>query len=286
MKAAIIGAGKVGTAFAVELSKCGYNITSITDTTISKARKTAEACKCKTVLKKFSREAAENSDLIVISVKDDDLSKFYSGVMHISFKGKILIHTSGVHTSEVFRNYDVFMKDAASFHPAQTFPEILYSRSRYLRNIYFAAEGGARALKLLKSLTVKLNSGMVVISKKNKPLFHLSCVVSSNFLAANFYMLKEFSATLGVSERKLLEILKPLFSAASENILKGGVIGNLTGPVARGDIKTLASHIDLLHRKFPKFLEYYKSVSRILTTVSAKQNRKFDKTGIQRLLDK
>lgn len=286
MKVSIIGAGKVGTSFAVELRKAGYIISTITDKSIVKAGKAAKASLCPVALKKFNREAAEKSDLIIISVKDDELKEYYREVKDIDFRGKILVHTSGIHTSEIFRNYKVFSKDSASFHPAQTFPKVSYLNCNYLKNIYFAVEGGKRAAGILSKIARRLNSKTIVLNRNNKALFHLSCVVSSNFLAANFYLLKEFSKVLGVEEKKYYEILKPLFTATAENIHGSGVVGNLTGPVLRGDVKTVSSHLGLLHRKFPDFLEYYKSVSRILTEVSEKQNKNFNYKKITDLLKK
>lgn len=286
MKISIIGAGKVGTSFAIELQEAGYIISSITDKSVIKARKTAKACKCKVALKSFSSEAANKSDLIIISVKDDELKEYYKEVREIDFRGKILVHTSGIHSSEIFRDYKVFAKDTASFHPAQTFPRISYVNGNYLKNIYFAVEGGKRAEGLLSNIARKLHSDTILLSRNKKELFHLSCVVSSNFLAANFYLLENFSKVLGIEEKKLFEVLKPLFTATADNIHKSGVIGNLTGPVLRGDVKTVNSHLDLLHSKFPNFLEYYKSVSRILAEISKKQNKNLNYKKITDILKK
>lgn len=286
MNITIIGAGRVGSALAIELNKKGYKITAIVDRTESKAKKISKLVNCKITIKSLNQQTVNRSDLILISIKDDDLLSFHKKVRDIDFKGKIIVHTSGLLTSEIFKNYKVYKRDSASFHPAQTFPKISYKNNNYLKGIYFGIEGGEKALRILKNITKKLGSNNIILSKKKKSMYHLGCVISSNFMIANFYILKELSSTLGLSEKRFLEVLKPLFTRTAENIHTEGVINSLTGPVIREDIRTIQSHLDLLHGKFPKFVEYYKTVSKILADVSERQNKNFNKELILDIINK
>lgn len=272
MRIAIIGAGRVGSALAIELNSKGYEISAIVDKKKAKARKLSKLVRCKVSMNAINQRIAEQSDLLILSIKDSDLISYYEEAKGINFKGKVLAHTSGLLSSEIFNRFNIYKKDIASFHPAQTFARISDRNNRLLRGIYFGIEGGERASLLLKDIAKKLGSDVIVLNRKNKALYHLGCVISSNFLIANFYILREFSNELGISERKFLNILKPLFTQTAENIHEGGVIGSLTGPIARGDLETIQAHINLLHGKFPKFVEYYKTVSRILSEAAAKQN--------------
>ncbi len=286
MNITIIGAGRVGSAFAIELFNKGYKIHAIIDKSKIKASRLSKFVDCETSVKVLSQNTADNSDLILLSMKDDDLIKFYSEVKHINFKGRVLVHTSGLLTSEIFKRYKVYKKDCASFHPAQTFPKVSYRNNHYLKGIYFGIEGGERATKLLKSISKRLGSNNIILNKNKKSLYHLGCVISSNFMIANFYILKEFSSTLGISEKRFFNVLKPLFTQTAQNLHKEGVIGSLTGPIIREDIQTIQAHLDLLHGKFPKFVEYYKTASTILSEVSIKQNKKFNDKLILEILNK
>lgn len=282
MNITIIGAGKVGSALAIELFDKGYKIFGIVDKSRAKARKLGKVCDCNEIFSSVTQKTVNNSDLILLSISDDDLTEYHKVVKDIDFKGRMLAHTSGLLTSEIFKDYDVYRKDSASFHPVQTFPVISYKNNNFLKGIYLSIEGGERALKVIKGIIHKLGSNEISLSRNKKSLFHLGCVISSNFTVANFYILKEFSRELGISEKKFLNVLNPLFVKTVENINKKGVIGTLTGPVVRGDITTIQSHIELLHGKFPKFVEYYKHSSKILSEISVKQNMK---VNIKRILD-
>lgn len=285
-KITIIGVGKVGSALAIELSAKGFGILTLIDKNLSRLKKIKAKCKCQCTLASLNTEVIEKSDIIIVCLKDDDLHKYIKEIQKYSFKGKILLHTSGLLTSDLFKKLKVETKNIGSFHPAQTFPKISFSNNKLLSEIYFGIEGGKSALEFIKLVAKKLNSDYILIPKNQKALYHLSCVVSSNFLIANFYLLKLFSKPLKITENKFFEILKPLFSNTANNIHTFGVSDSLTGPVSRGDIKTINSHLNLLHRKFPKYVEYYKSTSKVLNEVAGIRNKDINLKKIADLLKK
>lgn len=285
MKITIVGFGKVGSALAVELSASGNTVIAVIDKSKEKLKRVSKTINIGITSSVLNQDIVKRSDIIIISLKDDDLLNYMSKISKIDFKGRILVHTSGVLTSDVFSSLKVKKSLVASMHPAQTFNKLSISNNHLLRGIYFGMEGGSEAIRSLKMIIRGLKSKSVTFAKNKKSLYHLGCVVSSNFLAANFYLLKLFSKELCISEKKFTEIMFPLFSTTANNLFKDGVIGSLTGPVIRGDITTIKTHINLLHSKFPNFVEYYKVVSKILTEVSFKQNKHFNHKKITEILN-
>ncbi|MFA5011019.1 MAG: DUF2520 domain-containing protein [Ignavibacteria bacterium] len=285
MKITIIGAGRVGSAFAIELFNRGYKIQAVIDKSKAKASRLAKFVYCKTSTDELTQEIAENSDIILLAIKDDDLLTYYREVKHIDFRKRVLVHSSGVLTSELFKKYNAYKRDCASLHPAQTFPKVSIKNNHYLKGIYFGIEGGDRALSILKNLTKKLGSNNIILKKNNKSMYHLGCVISSNFLIANFYILKEFSSALGISEKRFFNVLKPLYLRTAQNLHEQGVLGSLTGPIVREDVITIKAHLKLLHRKYPKFVEYYRTASKILAEVSTRQNKNFNKKLLSEILN-
>jgi len=264
----IIGVGKVGSALAIELSDKGFKITALVDRNISRIKRIKPKCGCEYVMPHLNAEVIGKSDVLILCLKDDDINKYVLELHNINLKGKILLHTSGLLTSEVFNVLNAGKSHTGSFHPAQTFTKQSFANKGLLSGIYFGVEGGKYALEFVKEAVKKFKSDYIVIPKNQKPLYHLSCVVSSNFLIANFYLLKIFSKSLGIKEHKLQKILEPLFCNTLKNIHEAGVTDSLTGPVSRGDISTVNSHLNLLHRKFPKYVEYYKVTSKVLAEVA------------------
>lgn len=280
----IIGVGKVGSALAIELSAVGFNIVTLIDKNLSGIRKIKSGCKCKDLRTNLSEDVIGKSDVLIFCLKDDYIQKYIKEISKFNFKGKILLHTSGLLTSEIFKPLKTGLTNIGSFHPAQTFSKLSFKNNKLLSGIYFGIEGGKNALSFIKKASVKLKSGYVIIPKNKKALYHLSCVVSSNFLIANFYLLKMFSKSLKLSESKFLQILKPLFYNTAKNIHNNGVTDSLTGPVSRGDTNTINSHLNLLHGKFPKYVQYYKATSRLLTEVAGTKNKDINLKKISELL--
>jgi predicted short-subunit dehydrogenase-like oxidoreductase (DUF2520 family) len=267
-KITVIGIGKVGSALAIELSGKGFEIAALVDRNLTRLKKIRLRCKCKEISVSLNSDVVKNSDVLIVCLKDDDIKKYIKEIQKYNFKGKILLHTSGLLTSDVFKILNAGNMNTGTFHPAQTFTKLSFLNNGLLSGIYFGIEGGKNATGFIKMAVKKLKSDYVLIPKNKKALYHLSCVVSSNFLAANFYLLKEFSKSLNINESKFLEILKPLFYNTAKNIHEAGVLDSLTGPVSRGDINTINSHLNLLHGKFPKYVEYYKATSKVLAEVA------------------
>lgn len=283
-KITIIGVGKVGSAMAVELHSKGFEIVYLIDTNLSRLKKVKSRCSCKNAVSTLNTEAVDKSDVIIVCLKDDNINNYVKEMRKYDFKGKILLHTSGSLTSDVFKSLKAESKNTGSFHPAQTFSKISFTNNKLLSGIYFGVEGGKSALGFINIAVRKLKSNVILIPKSKKALYHLSCVVSSNFLIANFYLLKMFSKSLNITENKFLDILKPLFYNTAKNIHTSGVSESLTGPVSRGDINTINSHLNLLHRKFPKYVEYYKVTSKVLTEVARIKNKDINFKKIAELL--
>ncbi len=142
MRITIVGAGKVGSALAIELHKSGHKINVIVDSSKPRAQKISKLCKCDKVSNNLSQEIVSTSDIVIISIKDDDLIKYINKLISIDFKSKILVHTSGVLTSDIFHSLKVRKRDVASFHPAQTFSRVSIRNNNFLKGIFFGIEGG------------------------------------------------------------------------------------------------------------------------------------------------
>jgi predicted short-subunit dehydrogenase-like oxidoreductase (DUF2520 family) len=284
-RVAIIGSGKVGSAFAVELNANGYKISAIADRNILKARKLSGAVKCINVFSKIDENFFNNTDIVIISVNDDSLTGTVNEIVKNKKTNKTVVfaHTSGIHSSFVFDKKYFNKKYTASIHPIQTVESVSYKNKRYLSNIYFGIEGGVESLKVLNQLITDLKSKAVRIKAEKKTDYHLSCVIASNFLSANYGIIEMISKSLGIKKEILVNSLSVLTENTLKNLKKKGARNSLTGPVERGDRETILKHIGLLYGNYPEFLEYYINGSKILAGILVPINKK-RKEDILRIL--
>jgi predicted short-subunit dehydrogenase-like oxidoreductase (DUF2520 family) len=86
-------------------------------------------------------------------------------------------------------------------------------------------------------------------------------VVASNYLVTLLDLAIRLIEEAGVNRQDAFNLLKPLIEGTLSNIGKVGVQKALTGPIARGDIKTVEKHIEEIGFKRPELLALYKMLA-------------------------
>ncbi len=287
MRISIIGTGNVGTALALELRRAGYTIHALADRSIKVVRKIGKLTGCPNVYGGILQGCFDKADVVIYAVKDEDILQVVKESRRFDIPpDAILAHTSGALSASALSGTGIKKSNLASFHPIQTIPFRNFKNSGFLKNIYFGIEGGIAALAVFKKITRKLKSDFIIIPGKAKPEYHLSCVLASNFILANFYLNELISKSIGISADKLFASQEPLLRSTLENLKKRGAADSITGPVARGDAKTIKIHLDVMHRKYPEFVEYYRSASRALMKAAHARNKKLDTEKLKKLIGK
>ena len=64
------------------------------------------------------------------------------------------------------------------------------------------------------------------------------------------------------------EILGPLAAGTVANSVELGAASGLTGPVARGDLATVQSHLDALSERAPHLVERYRNAARLILSAA------------------
>lgn len=242
-KIGIIGAGKFASSFAQALVENNLIIGCI----ISRRLQSAKILAVKTSVKIYSDKISSlpsDCNLVFICVPDDQIKKVASKIskLKLRFEKIIFVHTSGAKTSEELDSLKIKGAQTASFHLMQTFPT---TKRFEILNTFTAIESSnislqnelIRFAKILKLKPITINSG-------NKILYHLAGVFSANFLSANFLSAESiFPAKL---KKQSANILKPIADATLRNIIKHSAAKSISGPIDRGDVETIKSHVGVL----------------------------------------
>ncbi|MGB4703491.1 MAG: Rossmann-like and DUF2520 domain-containing protein [Candidatus Saccharicenans sp.] len=239
----ILGAGRLGTTLARALCHAGYHLKYISDVIPERARNTRRITGQGRVTDDNCRAAAP-AEIIFICVPDDRIPSVVQEISTLNFEGKYVFHTSGTLSSEILKPLARKGARVASFHPAQTFSEPLADPGIF-ECIYIGLEGEAEAVELGQELAEKLGAQVLFISPAEKPLYHLSLSIASNFLVVLLYEVAELLKTTGLEEKVILEILDPLLERTLLNIKNKGPVSSLTGPLVRGDLETVKKHLSI-----------------------------------------
>jgi predicted short-subunit dehydrogenase-like oxidoreductase (DUF2520 family) len=280
MKIGIIGAGKVGTSLAVMLKKKGFHIVGVSDS-VEASLRTAEKYLGKDVLYTGNNMAVvEMSDVIAITTQDRVIQDIAAEINAKAQRldGKLIFHTSGADPSSVLMPLDQKGALLGSLHPLQTFPDI-DSAIGVLQDTCIFIEGDKGAIPTLRHLGDHIGAKVYVIAGKDKVLYHLSAVFVCNLLSALMYAGKGLMKKINIDFEPFL----PIIEATIKNIENKGPLAALTGPVVRGDVKTVQAHLASIED-----MELHKKVYKALSDVAvqmAEERKTIDEKTIEALKD-
>lgn len=255
----IIGAGKVGSSFSLELKEKGYKVDFLTDRNKERIKSIADIIHPISFSEEIEKDFVTGSDVIIICVQDRYIGDAISKISEFNtdLKKKYFIITSGAESTDVFPS-SVFNEDnIISMHPIQTFNKGSLVNEHLLENIYFGIEGGKEAVKFCIEMIKRLNSKFIEIPKDKKYLYHSACVISSNFLITLLNVSAEVMGSIGVDKKMTFEIFKPIIENTLKNISTEGLVNSLTGPFERNDVKTISNHLNSINKELPSLIPFY-----------------------------
>ena len=246
-KIVIIGAGKVAHSLVPALIKGGYSIETIHSRELTSAKKLAQKYSLKhftNSLQKIPRE----TKIFLLSVPDSEIKitaeKLSS--LNFEFKKSYFIHFSGVESISVLNSLGKKGAATGSLHLMQTFPT---KRVTKLNGVHAAIESDdERSYKLFMKISKDLQLKTFRIRSEDKVNYHLAGVFASNFFAGNLYNSEELLSSCGIDKKDPFRILKSTIFTTLKNAKKYGAANALSGPIDRGDFKTILKHISALKK--------------------------------------
>ena len=126
-----------------------------------------------------------------------------------------------------------------SLHPLQTFSS---AGETPLAGAACAIAGsGPAALALARSLASRLGMTAFELDDERRPAYHAAASIASNFLVTLEAAAEAVAAEAGFSPEEARALLGPLVRQTLENWASHGPQAALTGPVARGDERTVSA---------------------------------------------
>ena len=259
---AIVGCGKVGTSLGWFLSKRGYPLVGVAGRRLESARTAADIIGTGTFSDK-PWEITVLADIVFITTPDDAISKTCREI--ISRDGikenAVILHCSGSLPSTILIPDKKINFHTGSLHPLQSFASIKTDRNPF-RDIIAAVEGDETAVEAARGIAMDLGAVCLEIKTETKALYHAAAVVASNYLVSLMDLSFRLIAAAGITGGDAVRVLYPLVKGTLGNIEKIGIPNALTGPISRGDVETVADHLDQMAATVPELISIYKSLGR------------------------
>ncbi|HWE07947.1 MAG TPA: DUF2520 domain-containing protein [Solirubrobacteraceae bacterium] len=216
LRVAIIGNGRAGNALARALRHAGDEV----DGPLSRGAVPADA------------------DAVLLCVPDAEIA----GGAALIPAGPAVGHCSGATGLEVLTPHRCF-----SLHPLMTIPAA--ARADVLVGAGAAVAGdSAQTLDLARALAIRVGMRPIEIAPGDRAAYHAAASMASNFLITLEAAAERLAATAGVEHADLV----PLVRATVENWARLGAARALTGPVARGDDRTVAAQREAVLERVPE----------------------------------
>ena len=259
---AIIGPGKVGTAIGLLASRAGWPVVAVAGRNRRRAARAARAIgggarAC------TPAQAAAAADLVLLTVPDGSIGGVCDALAARGAlaKGAIVAHCCGALGSDVLAEARRGGCSVASMHPLATFPTVR-SALETLAGTYCFIEGDKPAVAVLRRLARDIGCTPVAIAPSAKPLYHAAAVTACNYLTALMDAAVALARSAGIPRKVAWRALEPLARATLDNIARLGPQKALTGPIARGDVATIAGHLKATNAVTADLKGLYKSLGK------------------------
>lgn len=239
-----IGAGAAGGALARALAARGARVVAVTGRQRAGAAAVAESIPgCHAV--DGSAEVLAVAAIIVLAVPDDAIAALDAT---LSWRPTHTVaHLSGAHGIEALEHARVAGAGVAALHPLMLFPRPAPDAATTLARLAGCAwaleASGDETVARMETLVAALDGHTIRIDGAARVPYHLAAVLASNYIVALLGAAVGLWERFGVDSATALAALLPLVRASVESLARLGPTQALTGPVARGDLGTVAAHL-------------------------------------------
>ena len=240
---AIVGAGCVGKSVGLLLRRGGFRILAVASrtraSTLEGVRFIGQGRAARSAV-----TAARGAEMVLISTSDDAIEPVCRQIAKgRGFRrGATVFHFSGALGSDALDSARRGGAFVAAVHPIQSFPTAEDGVKRMAGTV-FSFEGDAEAEPAARDMVNTLGGRMIRIAPEMKALYHAACCAASNYAVCVTDLALELMESAGIERDQAMAALLPLIRGTVSNMASLGVPAALTGPVARGDVKTLERHL-------------------------------------------
>jgi predicted short-subunit dehydrogenase-like oxidoreductase (DUF2520 family) len=270
MDIALVGAGRVGTALAVLLSRAGHQMVGVAGREGSRARAEEFLPEVPFVP---AADAARGAAVTVLGVPDDAIAPVCAELAADGAfgEGQSVTHLSGSTPLLALGPARAAGARVLAMHPLQTFPDVEAGIDRLPGSPVAVTAWDDDAFVVGERLARDAGGRPFRVAEERKALYHAAAVFCSNYLVAVEAVAERLFRTAGVDEPR--EVFGPLARATLDNVLESGPEASLTGPVARGDVGTLRRNLEALSSHAPDAVPAYVALARVALDLAERSGR-------------
>lgn len=228
----LIGAGRAGTAVGAALAAAGHPLVGVTARSDASRERAARLLPHVPVLP--ADEVTTRADVVLVAVPDDLIHDVAHTLPLTS--AQYVVHLSGAHGLGPLAGLAAM---PVALHPSMTFP----GGAVKLDGVMFTATAPDEARPMVERLVKALGAQLQWVADEQRARYHAGLSHGANHLTTLLTQAVGVLREAGVADPAAT--LRPLLTATLDNTLRSGHHA-LTGPIARGDVDTVAAHLAVL----------------------------------------
>lgn len=181
--------------------------------------------------------ALRPADVWMLAVGDDQIEPVCEQLAQAGLLGgAVVFHCSGAKSSAALQASGAA---TASVHPVRSFADP-HAVADSFDGTYCGIEGADEALALLAPAFEAIGARLVPIDAAAKTVYHAASVFASNYLVTVMDAALRAYEAAGIPADVARALAAPLATETLANVLRLGPEPALSGPIARGDMATVA----------------------------------------------
>ena len=258
LRVGVVGAGRVGSVLGAALREAGHSVVATSAVSDASLDRAAEMLPGVPVVE--VDEVVRRSDLVLVTVPDDQIASVVEGfaAMGLLDQPRMVAHAAG--SLGLAPLAPVLERGGLGFalHPAMTFSGEPKDVERLVGTI-FAVTATDESLAVAQSIVMDLGGEPVVLPEADRVTYHAALAHASNHAVTLVAQAQQVLRGLGIDDPG--RVLRPIMEATVDNALQRGDRA-LTGPVARGDVGTVAAHLAALRDETVDVPAAYRAMAR------------------------
>ena len=254
----VVGAGRVGAVLSAALRAAGHEVVAAAGESAASRERIETLLPGVRIAK--PTDVARSCDLLLLTVPDDMLSNVVTTLVGAGAirAGQVVCHTSGRHGLAVLEPATSIGARPIAMHPAMTFTGTARDLDR-LAGCAFGLTAGPGERAYAEALVADLAGTPLWVPEDKRTLYHAGLAHGANHLVTLVSQAMELLAASGAEDPAAT--LRPLLGAALDNALASGDAA-LTGPIVRGDVRTVQAHLDDIAENAPATIPSYVAMAK------------------------
>jgi predicted short-subunit dehydrogenase-like oxidoreductase (DUF2520 family) len=194
--------------------------------------------------------------------------------------GALVFHLAGRYGLEVLASLTDRHALPAALHPVRSLSHDLLTLENF-RGTACVAEGGEQSLALLRPLVAAIGGLWLPVHGIDRGLYHAAVSIVSNVTKAVTWKAQTWLEHAGLPAGTAATVTHQLLHSTMADLFRSGARQSITGPVVRGDTRTIEAHLAALRVSHPGDVAVYQVLARTVLDL-ARERGDLDDATLQR----